>query len=78
MDDIGLHPRRSMGAGTRLTMTDRELQDVPISAMVEASLRDQIAALAKKEDRSFSAEVRRALRLHVLAQTAIHDIEEVS
>lgn len=67
-----------MGAGARLEMADRELQDVPISAMVEQSLRDDIARIAKAEDRTFSAEVRRALRLHVLAQTAIHDLEEAS
>lgn len=50
-------------------MTSHELRDVPISAMIEQSLRDDIAALAKAGERSFSAEVRRALRQYVLACT---------
>jgi hypothetical protein len=49
-------------------MAERELQDVPISAMLEKSLRDEIAELAKLNERSFSAEVRRALRLYVLSE----------
>jgi hypothetical protein len=49
-------------------MTDQELKDVPISAMIEQSLRDDIARLAQEADRTFSAEVRRALRLYVLQQ----------
>jgi hypothetical protein len=47
-----------------------ELRDVPISAMIEQSLRDEIAELAKAGDRSFSAEVRRALRWYVLNEPA--------
>lgn len=57
---------------------NNELVDVPISATVERSLRDEIAELAKKGDRSFSAEVRRALRLHVMAERATEDPREAA
>jgi hypothetical protein len=40
---------------------------VPISAEIESGLRDQVKALAAEGDRSFSAEVRRALRWYVMA-----------
>ena len=50
-------------------MTQREgTKLVPISAEVEADLRDDVRELAKQGDRSFSAEVRRALRWYVLAE----------
>jgi hypothetical protein len=49
-------------------MKSPELRDVPISALVEQSLRDEIAELAQVNERSFSAEVRRALRLYVLSE----------
>ena len=45
-----------------------ELKDVTISAMIEQSLRDDLQRLADAGDRSFSAEVRRALRWYVLAE----------
>jgi hypothetical protein len=41
---------------------------VPISAEVEGDLRDEVKQLAATGDRSFSAEVRRALRWYVLAE----------
>jgi len=44
---------------------------VPISAEVEADLRDEMKALAVDGDRSFSAEVRRALRWYVLNETPL-------
>lgn len=43
-------------------------KSVQISASVEEDLRDDLAALAKEAERSFSAEIRRALRLYVLSQ----------
>ena len=46
------------------------LKDVPISAMVEETLRDDVQKLATENERSFSAEVRRALRLYVMAEQA--------
>lgn len=51
-------------------MPENELRDVPISAMIEQSLRDDIDELARENDRSFSAEVRRALRWYVLNEKA--------
>ena len=48
-------------------MTQRDSTKlVPISAEVEASLRDEIRQLAQDGDRSFSAEVRRALRWYAI------------
>lgn len=44
---------------------------VPISAEIEEDLRDDIRALARDGDRSFSAEVRRALRWYALAESAL-------
>lgn len=44
-----------------------ELRDVSISAMIERSLRDEIAAIAEENSRTFSTEVRLALRLYVLS-----------
>jgi hypothetical protein len=40
---------------------------IPISAEIDEDLRDQIKNLAAEGDRSFSAEVRRALRWYVMA-----------
>ena len=42
-------------------------QDVQISAMIEESLRDELQRHATENERSFSAEVRLALRLYVLS-----------
>jgi hypothetical protein len=55
---------------------------VPISAEIEGDLRDDMQALAKAGDRSFSAEVRRGLRFYVLSHkrldvTEIPDVGEV-
>jgi len=44
-----------------------EPEHVSISAQVERELRDELLALAEIHDRSFSAELRRALRQYVLA-----------
>jgi hypothetical protein len=44
-------------------------EEVTISARVEKRLRDDLAALARMNERSFSAELRRAIRLHVMAET---------
>ena len=41
-------------------------KEVVISAIIEARLREELRALAKRNDRSFSAELRIALREHVL------------
>lgn len=41
---------------------------IQISAQIEQSLRDELAELAKEGERSFAAEVRRALRMWVLSQ----------
>ena len=49
-------------------MSEHELKDVTISAIIEKDLRDDVQKLAKQGDRSFSAEVRRALRWYVLAE----------
>ena len=45
----------------------KELRDVTISATIEPSLRDELAKNADKNGRSFSSEVRLALRLYVLS-----------
>jgi predicted transcriptional regulator len=45
--------------------------EVTVSARVERRLRDDLQQVADRNERSFSAELRRALRLHVLAETRI-------
>ena len=40
-----------------------------LTVRVEDHLRDDLKRLAEENDRTFSAEVRRALRLHVLASS---------
>lgn len=40
-------------------------QRVSVSAFLPAQLRDQLEALAREHDRSFSAELRRAVRHYV-------------
>jgi len=42
------------------------MKEVTISARIEERLRDELRKLAHQNDRTFSQEVRRALRLHVL------------
>jgi hypothetical protein len=54
-------------------MAERELLDTPISAMIERTLRDEVQQLADDGDRSFSAEVRRALRWYVIAEAAYRE-----
>lgn len=51
---------------------------VPLSTRVEPSLRDDLKIIAERNDRKFADEVRRALRLHVLAEKRISDLEEAS
>jgi len=46
---------------------------VPISAEIEGTLRDEIKELAAGADRSFSAEVRRALRWYALNEPVIRE-----
>lgn len=45
-------------------------EKMTISAEVERRLRDELLALAERNDRSFSAELRVALRAHILAAYA--------
>jgi hypothetical protein len=49
---------------------------VPISAEIEGDLRDDMQALAKAGDRSFSAEVRRGLRFYVLSSKRVDTVIE--
>lgn len=51
---------------------------VPLSTRVEPSLRDDLKKIAQRNDRKFADEVRRALRMHVLAEKRISEIEEAS
>jgi len=43
-----------------------EIKEVTISARIEESLRDDLQRLAAENERSFSGEIRRALRLYVM------------
>jgi predicted transcriptional regulator len=45
-----------------------DVKEVLLSVRVEEELRDDLKALAEANDRNFSAELRRALRLYVLAE----------
>ncbi len=50
-----------MSAATAASPEER----VSVSAFLPAQLRDQLEALAQQNDRSFSAELRRAIRQYV-------------
>lgn len=50
-----------------------KVKQVHIGAEVEESLRDELKDIAKRNERSFSAEIRRALRLHVMASRATEE-----
>ena len=52
------------------------MKTVHIGAEVEEDLRDELLRLARKNDRSFSAELRRALRLYVLEHQITSEDEE--
>jgi hypothetical protein len=53
---------------TQNALTEREaVETVPISAFVPRQLRVDLAQLARRHDRSLSAELRRALDLYVRA-----------
>jgi len=42
------------------------MKEVQISTRIEESLRDDLQKMAERGDRTFSQEVRKALRLHVI------------
>ena len=53
---------------TQSTFTEEEgLEAVPISAFVPRQLRVDLERLARRADRSLSAEIRRALGLYIAA-----------
>lgn len=49
----------------------RQIKEVTVAARIEEDLRDDIAKLAHEADRSFSAEIRRALRWYVIAHPTL-------
>jgi predicted transcriptional regulator len=46
------------------------MREVLVSARIEEDLREELKKLAKENERSFSAEMRRALRIYVLSEKA--------
>jgi len=59
-------------------MAETKALEVVISTRVEASLRDDLQALADQAERRFADEVRRALRWYVLAEASQGRPEEAA
>ena len=59
-------------------MREEVLKAVTISTRIEPDLRDEIQELAAGGDRTFSQEVRRALRWYVLAESVNRERESAA